>query len=64
LKSSGVGERRVRRVYVSLFDAPESERGRAIIGEADRWARVRDDRYPLDVAMFDARAFNPWIAAH
>lgn len=51
---------RIAKVYVSLFEDPLSDAGLHIIGEVERWARLRPPRYPLEVSWFDAREANPW----
>lgn len=51
---------KVRNLYVSLHDNPNSESNRAIIGRARRIALTRHERNPLDVTFFSAESAAVW----
>lgn len=48
------------KLYVSLFGDPASPTNRAIISKANSLAAMRRDRYPLELAFYDAATANPW----
>lgn len=58
LRRFGTG--RFRKMYISLFGDPATPANRQIIAKANRLAAMRHDKYPLDVAFFDASTANPW----
>lgn len=55
-----LGSGRFGKIYVSLFGDKNSESNKAIIRKANSLAAMRRERYPLEVAFFDASTANPW----
>ena len=55
-----LGRGRFPKLYVSLYGDPDSDANKAIIAKADRLRSLRHERYPLEVAYFDAESAEVW----
>lgn len=55
-----LGKGRFKKLYVSLFGDPASETNHQIIAKAQQLAALRNRRYPMDLAFYDAESANPW----
>lgn len=55
-----IGRGRCRKIYVGIFGDPESDWNRRIIARAEGLADLRHERWPLEVAFYDAASANVW----
>ncbi len=55
-----LGRGRFGKLYVSLFGDPRSDGNRQIIAKANQLAGLREDRYPMELAFYDAQTANVW----
>ncbi len=58
LRRFGTG--RFKKLYVSLFGNPGSPSNQQIIAKANTLTAMRPDKFPLEVAFYDAATANPW----
>lgn len=55
-----IGRGRCRKIYVGIFGDPQSPLNQQIIARAQGLANLRHDRWPLDVAFYDAASARVW----
>ncbi|MBI1406012.1 MAG: DUF4917 family protein [Caulobacter sp.] len=55
-----IGRGRCSRIYVGIFGDPESDWNQRIMARAQGLADLRHERWPLDVAFYDAASANVW----
>jgi len=55
-----LGTGRFKKLYVSLFGAPETSTNIAIIARAKQIAGLRNERYPMDLSFYDAESASIW----
>jgi hypothetical protein len=55
-----LGTGRFGKLYISLFGDVNSVGNKAIIAKAKSMAAMRQQRYPLQLAFFDAKMADPW----
>jgi len=55
-----LGRGKFGKLYVSLYGDPESDANKEIIQRAQDLAAQRHERYPLQLAFFDAESANVW----
>jgi hypothetical protein len=56
-----LGTGRFGKFYISLFGDVNSVGNKAIIAKAKSLAAMRQQRYPLQLAFFDAKTADPWV---
>lgn len=55
-----LGKGKFRKLYVSLFGNPDLESNQSVIASAERLVALRHERYPLELAFYDAQSANVW----
>lgn len=55
-----LGKGKFKKLYVSLYGDPTTEDNRAVIANVERLAAIRHERYPLELAFYDAQSANVW----
>lgn len=55
-----LGRGRFRKMYVSLYGDPNSDTNKQIIERAQNLAAQRQERFPLELAFFDAESAHVW----
>jgi len=55
-----LGKGRFKKLYVSLFGDPDTDGNRAVIAKARSLAALRHQRYPMELAFYDAESANVW----
>ncbi len=58
LRRLGIG--RFGKLYVSLFGDVDSDANKTVIAKAKSLAALRQQRFPLELAFFDAETADPW----
>ncbi|MCA0977691.1 DUF4917 family protein [Qipengyuania flava] len=57
-----IGRARFKKLYVGIYGNPTSDENQRIITRAQELASMRHDRWPLEVAFYDAASANVWGA--
>ena len=55
-----LGKARFKKLYVSIYGDPESDTNKNIVARANALSAMRQERYPLDVAFYDAETAHVW----
>ncbi|GGD34675.1 DUF4917 family protein [Croceicoccus pelagius] len=57
-----IGKGRFRELYVGIYGDPQTDDNQRIMNRAHELAAMRPDRWPLEVAFYDAASANVWGA--